>query len=70
MRTTHAIEVSHAMKVYWAQPGTRERRRLQAKVREREMQLARLERRGLSNTDRYCYIKQRLDEAREQLEQL
>jgi hypothetical protein len=70
MKSEQSLLVSEGMVEYWRRPGVRERRALQAKIREREGQLARLERHGMVDCDRYRHIKSKLEQARAQLEQL
>lgn len=72
MKSEQSLIVSEGMRDYWRKPGVRERRALQAKVRERKQQLARLERVGMvdSDRDRYRYIASKLDDLNQQLDQL
>jgi hypothetical protein len=69
-KSEQSLLVSEGMVEYWANPRTKKRRALQAKIREREAQLARLERHDMTHTDRYAYILSKLEQARAQLEQL
>ena len=69
-KSEQSLLVSEGMREYWRRPGVRERRALQAKVRERQAQLARLERVGKADSDRYTYIAGKLAHLREQLERL
>jgi hypothetical protein len=69
-KSEQSLLVSEGMREYWRKPGIRERRAIQAKVRERERQLERLERRGMINSDRYRHIESKLEQLNEQLEQL
>ncbi len=69
-KSEQSLLVSEGMREYWRKPGVRERRAIQTKIREREAQLARLERRGMVNSDRYKHIASKLAELNEQLAQL
>lgn len=69
-KSEQSLLVSEGMREYWREPRTRVRRALMAKIREREAQLGRLERRGMVDSDRYRYIASRLEEARTELEEL
>jgi argininosuccinate lyase len=69
-KSEQSLLVAEGMREYWRKPGVRERRAIQAKIREREAQLARLERHGMVNTDRFRHIESKLEQLNEQLEQL
>jgi hypothetical protein len=58
------------MKEYWRGPGVRERRSIQAKIRERKRQLEHLERQGRVDSDPYRHIAGKLEELNEQLKEL
>ena len=69
-KSEQSLLVSEGMRDYWSDPRVRARRSIQAKVRERQHQLERLERRGLVDSDRYIYIFGKLQQLYKQLEQL